>query len=160
MPKYPKYLILLIAVALIAVMIAGCTSSTPATVTSTPTPTPEIRYVYVTVTPTSTQEIYKTQPTILRPSYPAKYKVGDIVTSTPAGDFSQDTKDVDGFVILSVSDNGYSIQMVRGHKQTWYFLKTHPEQTNVWASKFDVDFPYWRYNKDPMTIHWSPFAGE
>ena len=45
MSKYPKYLIILIAVALIAVGFAGCTSSVPATVTPTPTPSTNKYYV-------------------------------------------------------------------------------------------------------------------
>jgi len=52
-----KYLILLISVAFVAVMFAGCTSSSPAPDVPTPTPTPQIVYVTVLVTPTTTQKV-------------------------------------------------------------------------------------------------------
>lgn len=55
-----KYLILLVAIAIVAVMFAGCTSSTPTTVAPTPSPTPQIVYVTVLVTPTTTQIVPST----------------------------------------------------------------------------------------------------
>ncbi len=53
MVNYPEYLVLLIAVALVTVLFAGCVNQAPALATPVPTPAPVLKSLTVTVTQTS-----------------------------------------------------------------------------------------------------------